>query len=690
MADHIDSELRSTLSRTAPTSNPAARAAAMALAMESFDGALKKSAGGQGSKAGLRFMDVFNLIGSPIMKHKYLLASAAVVIVAAPLAFSTLGTNTFSLGDSGAMTVQGSAPFGEATSAVAKAPSAPETAAVPGSADTKAATNQKLAAIQLAIIEAMRLSTGQMQGNVREQTGAAYSLADQQDTRATQLAIQDALQARYETTVTNIDGTGGRFTSQAVNGMKAVAAEPVSTFSIDVDTASYAFARRSIENGYLPDPASVRVEEFVNYFDYDYAGARSADEPFQPSVTVVPTPWNPNTKLVHIGLRGYEAPVTSQKPANLVFLIDVSGSMQSPDRLMRLQTAFQMLVETLKPTDTVSIVTYADGSRVVLEPTAASDKERITRAINSLQAGGGTNGGDGLLTAYRLAEENFRKDGVNRIFLGTDGDFNIGATGDEDLLKLVERKRKFGVFLSVLGVGMGNYNDGMMQTIAQNGNGVAAYIDNLSEARKIMHEEAAASIFPIAKDVKIQVEFNPQTVAKYRLIGYETRALATEDFNNDKVDAGEVGSGHRVTAIYEIVPKGSPEASVDDSRYATPERAATPETGNHTGELAFLKIRYKKPDEDKSHLTTRPILDSEALKTIDAASQDVKFSVATAAFAQKLKQEPWVNDYDWKAVESLMKQGQGADPYALRGEAIRLVQIAGTLAKRDEAAGSQP
>jgi Ca-activated chloride channel family protein len=289
------------------------------------------------------------------------------------------------------------------------------------------------------------------------------------------------------------------------------------------------------------------------------------------------------------------------------------------------------------------------------------------------------------MTAYRLAEENFRKDGVNRIFLGTDGDFNIGATGDEDLLKLVERKRKSGVFLSVLGVGMGNYNDGMMQTIAQNGNGVAAYIDNLSEARKVMHEEAAASIFPIAKDVKVQVEFNPQTVAKYRLIGYETRALATEDFNNDKVDAGEVGSGHRVTAIYEIVEKGSPEASVDDSRYSKPDEAAAPDSGGHNGELAFLKIRYKKPEEDKSRLLTRPILDSEALQSIEAASQDVKFSVGAAAFAQKLKHEPWVKDYDWKAVESLMKQGQGADPYALRGEAIRLAQIAGTLAKRDEA-----
>jgi Ca-activated chloride channel family protein len=682
MADHIDDELSSTLSTTAPASNPVAKAAAMALAMQSFDGANKKSAGGQGSKAGLRFMDVFNLIGSPFMKHKYLLASVAVVVVAAPLAFSTLSVNTYSLGDPGAMKVQGGTSFGEAPSAVAKAPIPPKAATAPDLAGSSApTTNQKLAAMQLAIIEAMRLSTGQMQGNVREQTGRANTM--EVDTRAVQLAIQDSLQARYEPSARDGDTQGGRFTSQAVNGMKAVASEPVSTFSIDVDTASYAFARRSIEDGYLPDPASVRVEEFVNYFDYDYAVSRSADEPFQPSVTVVQTPWNPNTKLVHIGLRGYEVPSTTQKPANLVFLIDVSGSMQEPDRLMRLQTAFQMLVETLKPTDTVSIVTYADGSRVVLEPTPVSEGERITKAINSLRAGGGTNGGDGLQTAYRLAEENFRKDGVNRIFLGTDGDFNIGATGDDDLLKFVEKKRKSGVFLSVLGVGMGNYNDGMMQTLAQNGNGVAAYIDNLSEARKVLHEEAAASIFPIAKDVKIQVEFNPKTVAKYRLVGYETRALAAEDFNNDKVDAGEVGSGHRVTAIYEIVPKGSAEASVDDSRYTKQEQNASPTTGDHAGELAFLKIRYKKPDEERSRLISRPILDSD-MQTIDAASQDVKFSIGAAAFAQKLKHEPWVDDYGWKAIESLMKQGQGSDTYALRGEAIRLVQIAETLAKRDD------
>lgn len=676
MADHIESALRSNLSRTAPTPNPAARAAAMALAMENFDGAQKKSAGGQGSKAGLRFMTVFNLIGSPIMKHKYLLASAAIVVVAAPLAFSTL-TTTYGLGDSGAMTSHGSN-----WEASAAKPTAPLIAA-----DAPLASKQKLEAMHLAITEAMRLSTGQLQGNVREQTPRANAV--ETDLREMQVAIQDALQGRYDPMGRDGGIAGGRFTSQAVNGMKAVAAEPVSTFSIDVDTASYSFARRSIEDGYLPDPVSVRVEEFVNYFDYDYAGPRTADEPFQPSVTVLPTPWNPNTKLLHIGLRGYDAPASVRKPANLVFLIDVSGSMQSPDRLMRLQTAFQMLVETLKPTDTVSIVTYADGSRVVLEPTPASESQRITQAINSLQAGGGTNGGDGLLTAYRLAEKHFQKDGVNRIFLGTDGDFNIGASVDEDLLKIVERKRKSGVFLSVLGVGMGNYNDGVMQTIAQNGNGVAAYIDNLSEARKVLHEEAASSIFPIAKDVKIQVEFNPETVAKYRLIGYETRALATEDFNNDKVDAGEVGSGHRVTAIYEIVQKGSPEAPVDDSRYTKPEEAIS-SPAEHAGELAFLKIRYKKPEEDKSHLITRPILEGDALKTVDAASPDVKFSIAAAAFAQKLKQEPWVSDYDWKEVESLMKQGQGADPYSLRGEAIRLVQIAGTLAKRDEAAGSQP
>jgi Ca-activated chloride channel family protein len=672
MADHIDSRLSDLLSQGRPASNPAARAAAMTLAMDAFDDKKKKSAGDQGSDAGLRFMDVFNLLGSSMMKYRYLFASVAFVVVAAPLAFSIVGKQTFSLGDSGAMTNNGGTSFGDsagttsaqslATADRGSVPSVP-TPSYDYAKQAAPALEQKLAATQLAIVESLRLSTGQMSGNAREVTG---------------LALKDVFQPPQ--------AVGGRFTSSEINGMKNVSEAPVSTFAIDVDTASYSYARRSILNGRLPDPDSVRVEELVNYFPYDWQAGASADEPFNPSVTIAPTPWDPDTKLLHIGIQGYDLPAAEQKQSNLVFLVDVSGSMQSADKLPLLKTSLRMLVERLRPTDIVSIVTYAGSSGVALRPTQASDKAAIFAALDGLEAGGGTNGAQGLKTAYDLAQESFVKDGVNRIFLATDGDFNVGASSDGDLKRLVESRRKSGVFLSVLGFGADNYNDGMMQTLAQNGNGVAAYIDTLEEAEKTLVEEASASIFPIAKDVKIQVEFNPATVARYRLIGYETRALATEDFSNDKVDAGEVGSGHRVTAIYEIVPKGSPAATVDDRRYATPEPASEGAETARNGELAFLKIRYKKPSEETSRLITRPILADQTLKSLHEAPDDVKFSVGVAAFAQKLKHEPWVDGYDWKAVVDLMKEGVGEDPYGLRRNAMRLAEIAGSLAGHDDVA----
>lgn len=686
MADHIDSRLSSLLSPGRPASNPAAKTAAMALAMNAFDDGRKKVAGRQGSNAGLRFMDVFNLLGSSMMKYRYLLASVAFVVVAAPLAFSVVGTQTFSLEPSGAMTNNGGASFGDspvATSvgSLAKAdqeiaqPSAGSPALVPSHDYARPApsAHEQMAAYQLAITEALRLSTGQMSGDDRREVTGRENAA--QDSRLMALALKDVTRPPQV--------VGGRFTSSEINGMKNVAADPVSTFAIDVDTASYSYARRNILNGRLPDPDSVRVEELVNYFPYDWQAGSSADEPFNPSVTIAPTPWNPDTKLLHIGIQGYDLPADEQKQSNLVFLVDVSGSMQSADKLPLLKTSLRMLVERLKPTDTVSIVTYAGSSGVALRPTAASDKAAIFAALDGLEAGGGTNGAQGLKTAYDLAQESFVKDGVNRIFLATDGDFNVGASSDDDLKRLVENRRKSGVFLSVLGFGADNYNDGMMQTLAQNGNGVAAYIDTLEEAEKTLVEEASASIFPIAKDVKIQVEFNPATVARYRLIGYETRALATEDFSNDKVDAGEVGSGHRVTAIYEIVPKGS-AAAVDDRRYETPEPVSKDAEAARNGELAFLKIRYKKPSEETSRLITRPILADQALTSIDEAPADVKFSVGVAAFAQKLKHEAWVDGYDWKAVVDMMKEGAGEDQFGLRRNAIRLAQIAGSLAGRDE------
>ena len=478
--------------------------------------------------------------------------------------------------------------------------------------------------------------------------------------------------------------TGDRFNSKDTNPVKSAVSEPVSTFSIDVDTASYAYARQAIMNGRLPEPDSVRVEEMINYFPYDWKGPDKAEEAFKANVTVMPTPWNVNTKLMHVAIKGYDVQLAQQPPANLVFLIDVSGSMDEPDKLPLLKSAFRLLVNTLKPDDTVSIVVYAGNSGVVLEPTKASDKRKILEAIDNLTPGGSTAGAEGIEAAYRLAEKAFRKNGVNRIMLATDGDFNVGPSSDEDLKQLIESKRKSGIFLSVLGFGTGNYNDGLMQTIAQNGNGVAAYIDTLSEAQKTLVQEATSSLFPIAKDVKIQVEFNPARVAEYRLIGYETRALRREDFNNDKIDAGEIGSGHSVTAIYEVTPVGSPAVLNDDLRYAARDKmgeapATTDATAANSDELAFVKIRYKKPEADKSNLITMPVKASEEKAAVDAAAADVRFSVAVAAFAQKLRGESQVADYSWDAIEALGRAAKGDDRFGDRAEFLKMVELAKSL-----------
>lgn len=479
--------------------------------------------------------------------------------------------------------------------------------------------------------------------------------------------------------------SGDRFTSKDTNPVKSVVSEPVSTFSIDVDTASYAYARQAImHGGRLPEPDSVRVEEMINYFPYDWKGPDKADEAFKANVTVMPTPWNANTRLMHIGIKGYDIQLAEQPPSNLVFLIDVSGSMDEPNKLPLLKSAFRLFVNTLRPADTVSIVVYAGNSGVVLEPTKASEKQKILDAIDNLSPGGSTAGAEGIEAAYRLAEKAFQKHGVNRIMLATDGDFNVGMSSDEDLKQLIETKRKSGIFLSVLGFGTGNYNDGLMQTLAQNGNGVAAYIDTLSEAQKTLVQEATSSLFPIAKDVKIQVEFNPVRIAEYRLIGYETRALKREDFNNDRIDAGEIGSGHRVTAIYEVTPVGSPAVLNNDLRYAAKEKKEEAPVANDASttasdELAFVKIRYKKPDQDKSNLITMPVKASEEKATVDAAAPDVRFSVAVAAFAQKLKGETQVADYSWDAIEALGLASKGDDRYGYRAEFLKMVELAKSL-----------
>jgi Ca-activated chloride channel family protein len=469
-----------------------------------------------------------------------------------------------------------------------------------------------------------------------------------------------------------------RFASADPNPVKSVATDPVSTFSADVDTASYSYVRSVLKSGVMPDPDSVRVEEMVNYFPYDWKGPDAASTPFNTTVTVMATPWNEHTRLMHVAIKGYDVQPTEQPAANLVFLIDTSGSMNAPDKLPLLKSAFRLLINQLSDRDTVSIVTYAGNAGVALEPTSGADKQKILDALDNLGAAGSTAGEAGLQEAYRLAEKSFVKDGVNRIMLATDGDFNVGPSSDEELERLVEEKRQDGVFLSVFGFGRGNLNDQLMQTIAQNGNGTAAYIDTLAEAEKVLVEGARATLFPIAKDVKIQVEFNPAVVSEYRLIGYETRALKREDFNNDRVDAGEIGSGHSVTAIYEITPKGSPARMIDDLRYAGSADGGAA-TAAHGDEWAFVKIRYKLPGEDASKLIETPVTAADEVSSFGEASADQRFSVAVAAFGQKLRDADATAGFGYDKIMEIATAARGSDPFGYRAEFLSLVRLASAL-----------
>ncbi len=463
------------------------------------------------------------------------------------------------------------------------------------------------------------------------------------------------------------------------NNVKSVATEPVSTFSIDVDTAAYARVRRALTNGSLPPKDMVRVEELVNYFSYDYPLPESREQPFKPTVTIMPTPWNEATQLMHIGIKGFDVPAATQPKANLVFLLDVSGSMKSPDKLPLLIKSFRLLLNKLNPDDTVSIVTYAGRSATVLEPTKAVDRNKIVAALENLQAGGSTAGAQGIEQAYRLAQQNFVEGGVNRVMLATDGDFNVGISDPQQLKDFIANKRRSGIFLSVFGFGTGNYNDALMQSLAQNGNGTAAYIDTLLEARKALVEEAGGTLFPIATDVKIQMEFNPAKIAEYRLIGYETRALKREDFNNDRVDAGDIGSGHTVTAIYELTPVGSEAVLNTPLRYKkkTEEAVAV----NESDEIGFLKMRYKLPGESKSKLIETPIREaSHRNPSWYLQPSDRNFAVAVAAFGQKLRGSASMDTMTFDAIAELAKTNTLKDEFGYRNEFVQLVRLAGALA----------
>ena len=464
-----------------------------------------------------------------------------------------------------------------------------------------------------------------------------------------------------------------RFTEFESNAVKLVTEEPVSTFSIDVDTTSYAFLRAMLNQGVFPSKDAIRTEELVNYFPYDYAPPEKRDQPFAAHVSLMPAPWNDASRIMHIGIKALEPVVSAASPANLVFLVDTSGSMDQPNKLPLLIRSFKLLLSSLAADDKVAIVAYAGSAGVVLEPTPVSQRSKILASLDNLYAGGSTAGGEGIRLAYSLAEQHLTAGGVNRVILATDGDFNVGMTDIDELEEFISRKRSSGVYLSVLGFGLDNYNDDLMQHLAQSGNGNAAYIDSISEARKVLVEQVASTLIPIANDVKIQVEFNPALVSEYRLIGYETRMLNREDFRNDKVDAGEVGAGHSVTAIYELTPANTDAGLIAPSRYQNEDLDSGSGFDN---EFAFLKIRYKLPDAQSSSLIAQPVTADDYYEKIDSAPRDVRFATAVAAFGQLLQGGRYTGEFGYEDVIALANDARGDDRFGYRSEFIRLVRMA--------------
>ncbi|MFZ1367295.1 vWA domain-containing protein [Sphingorhabdus sp.] len=456
-----------------------------------------------------------------------------------------------------------------------------------------------------------------------------------------------------------------RYEGKDIASIKAVAQEPVSTFSVDVDTGSYANVRRFLTQGQLPPASAVRTEELINYFRYDYAAPKDRSKPFSLTTDMAVTPWNNDTRLLRIGIKGFDVPASERPAANLVFLVDVSGSMNSQDKLPLVKSALSMLADRLGSKDKVSIVVYAGAAGIVLDPTNKAGY--IKQALDCLEAGGSTAGGQGMELAYATAKANFIKGGVNRVIMATDGDFNVGISSNDGIEAIVKKNREAGVTLTTLGFGQGNYNEAMMERVADVGNGNYSYIDSAIEAQKVLDEEMAATIFTIAKDVKIQIEFNPQAVKEYRLIGYENRLLAEEDFDNDKVDAGDIGSGHQVTALYEVVPTNA-KGWMPDRRYAE-NRVLEP--WGQASEMAWLKLRYKLPDGDTSMLIEQPVPVSW-LRTAKAPTGDMAFVTAVAAYGQKLRGDKYLGDFGWTGVRSLAGDQRGY----VREEFLKLVGLA--------------
>ncbi|WP_435275463.1 vWA domain-containing protein [Psychrobium sp. nBUS_13] len=456
------------------------------------------------------------------------------------------------------------------------------------------------------------------------------------------------------------------------NGVKQVSNAPLSTFSIDVDTGSYANVRRFIDQGQLPPKGAVRVEEMLNYFDYHQLAPQNNTQPFSVNTELMTAPWNSDRQLLKIGLKGYDVPKDQLGNANLVFLLDVSGSMNSARKLPLLKQSLKMLTKQLDADDRVSIVVYAGAAGMVLKPTPGNEYSTISNALNKLSAGGSTNGAQGIELAYNLASENFIKDGINRVILATDGDFNVGLNNVEQLKEFVKQKRKQGIALTTLGFGQGNYNDHLMEQIADVGNGNYAYIDNINEARKVLVDELSSTLNTIAHDVKIQVEFNPNLVSEYRLIGYENRALANEDFNNDKVDAGEIGAGHQVTALYELTLNNAQQSTVDTLKYQTPQIS----TNSSLSEIAQIKLRYKLPNQQQSKLISQ-VVNKDQLNT--SPSQHFKFASAVAAFSQSLRGTKYLKDYSIDDMIILAQENKGQDNFGYRSEFIQMLRSAKDL-----------
>jgi Ca-activated chloride channel homolog len=650
-----------------PPPRAAARERALNAAREAFEAEQKKSLHApKGKAASGRLMSIINsLKGISIMDMRIPVGTAAIALLVLPLGWQLYSSTA--LTPTSQVVPEVNQPVELAAPEPAPVTEAREEAPV----DAEMALADQAEAVAPAAPAPMMTAESEV-GRANAATKMAVGMPAPATSAAPAGGMMAESAADYMPPSQTVMPSGDEFAEFEEQRLRVAAEEPVSTFSLDVDTASYAYARRQLEDGYVPERDAVRIEELINYFPYAYPAAESAEVPFKPTVMVYPTPWNEKTQILQVGIKGFEPEIADTK-SNLVFLIDTSGSMDEPDKLPLLKRAFGLLLDQLSANDTVSIVTYAGSAGVALKPTSADNKAEIMAALDQLWAGGSTAGAEGIELAYRLAEDARVEGGTNRVILATDGDFNVGIDDPEKLKDFIADKRASGVSLSVLGFGRGNLDDATMQALAQNGNGNASYISSFAEAKKVLVEEIGGTLHTIAKDVKVQVEFNPAVVAEYRLIGYETRHLNREDFNNDAVDAGDVGAGTTVTALYEITPAGSGGELVDPLRYGGTEAGAASE------EIAFLKMRYKLPDSDVSQLIEEPVTASVVYGDIAEAGVDAQFAAAVAAFGQKLKGSAYGTAMSWDEVEALAQAGRGPDEGGYRAEFIRLVDMASLL-----------